>query len=176
LFPPNMLRLFQKLVEQHRHRVYTFAFYYLRDREEAEDVTQDVLLKLWQHLPELEADRLVAWLLRVTRNACHDAFRRNRTYRGMVQDDADGSIQLRAEHSDPDPEELAEASDAKRKIELALKDIADPYRTIVILREIQEMSYEQISEILQMPLNTIKVYLHRGRRMLREQLQEVVAP
>ena len=94
----------------------------------------------------------------------------------MVQNDADGSIQLRAEHSGPDPEEIAESVDAKRKIELALKDVADPYRTILILREIQEMSYEQISEILQMPLNTIKVYLHRGRRMLREQLQEVVSP
>ena len=52
--------------------------------------------------------------------------------------------------------------------------IAEPYRSIVILREVQELKYEEISGAMNLPLNTVKVYLHRGRKMLREQLSEVM--
>jgi RNA polymerase sigma-70 factor, ECF subfamily len=171
-----MLRQFQRLVEEHRHRVYTFASYYLRDRQEAEDVTQEVLLRLWQNLGAVDPGHVQAWLSRVTKNACHDQYRKRQSYQALVQADADGALEVRAASGGPDPQASAESSDTKEKIEQALGRIADPYRTILILREIQDMTYEQISEVLGLPLNTMKVYLHRGRRMLRDQLQEVAPP
>lgn len=168
------MRRFRKLVEEHRHRIYSFAYYYLGNHEEAEDVTQEVLLRLWKNWQRIDRGRLPAWITRVTRNACYDALRKRQAYRALVGEDADGEVADNAATPEPDPEAQAETSDFHQHLERALQQIAEPYRSIVILREIQDLKYEQISEALDMPLNTIKAYLHRGRRMLREQLREVV--
>jgi RNA polymerase sigma-70 factor (ECF subfamily) len=172
----TMMRQFQKLVDEHRHRVHTFAHYYLRNREEAEDVTQDVFLRLWQNLQELDPEHVLAWLMRVTRNACHDVYRKRQTWRGLVQPDSGEAAEERLESWSPGPLADAEASDFQAKMEQALRKLEDPYRTILILREIQDLKYEQIAEMLHLPLNTVKVYLHRGRKRLREELHEVVKP
>ena len=74
------------------------------------------------------------------------------------------------------PERQAEAADFRRHLEEALRDVAEPYRSIVILREIEQLQYEEIATAMAMPLNTVKVYLHRGRRMLRTKLREFVEP
>lgn len=165
-------RRFEKLVHGYQHRVYGFAYYLLGDREEAEDVTQEVLLRLWNHRDGVDEDRVLAWLLRVTRNACVDELRRRTTYHNLVDvnserlDYAAGSGLL--------PDDAAEQADFQERLQHALQQLAEPYRSIVILREIQDMKYEDISEALGLPLNTVKVYLHRGRKMLREQLSEVL--
>src|SRR5258705_114139 len=73
-----MLTAFDDTAHRYRGRVYSFARYLLSNREEAEDVTQEVLLRLWRHQDGLEEERLGSWLLRVTRNACYDLLRRRR--------------------------------------------------------------------------------------------------
>ncbi|HVT18933.1 MAG TPA: sigma-70 family RNA polymerase sigma factor [Thermoanaerobaculia bacterium] len=76
---------FEAAVRRHQRRVYTFARYLLASREEAEDVTQEVLLRLWRHGESLDPEMLTGWLLRVTRNACFDLLRRRRSAgAGMV--------------------------------------------------------------------------------------------
>ena len=69
---------FEEAARRHQRRVYTFAHYFLGNREEAEDVTQEVLLRLWRHADHLEEDGVERWLLTVTRNACYDQLRRRR--------------------------------------------------------------------------------------------------
>lgn len=156
----------------YQHRVYGFAVYFLGNRTEAEDVTQDVLLRLWQHRDTVEESRLLGWLLRVTRNACVDALRRRRVYRNLMTPDDERLGQAAA--GDPTPDDDAEAADFQRHLRRALAQIPDPYRSIVILREVQELKYEEISGAMDLPLNTVKVYLHRGRKMLRQHLSEVL--
>jgi len=168
------MRRFRKLVDKYRHRIYTFAYYCLGSREEAEDVTQEVLLRLWENCQRIDRNRLPGWIVRVTRNACYDALRRRQAYRSVVASDRPGDAVDRAACLEPDPQAQAEASDFRGHLERALSRMAEPYRTIVILREVQDLKYAQISEALGMPLNTIKAYLHRGRRMLRDQLREAV--
>jgi RNA polymerase sigma factor (sigma-70 family) len=164
-----MMQRYQRLVDEHRHRVFTFAAYYLRDLQEAEDVTQEVLLRLWQNLEKLEPDAVAPWLTRVTRNACHDVYRRRRASRESLQ--VGDSLPDTADIA-PNPLASAETSDFQRRLDDALRRIADPYRTILILREVQDLKYEQIAESLELPLNTVKVYLHRGRKLLRDELRE----
>ena len=166
---------FQKLAGRHRDRIYTFASYCLGDREEAEDVTQEVLLRLWHNWERVEEERMGAWLIHVTRNACIDAIRKRTTYRGFVGADPEGEVTARAPSQDPGPMAAVQAADFQRHLERALREVSEPYRSIVILREIQDLKYEEISQALDMPLNTVKVYLHRGRRMLREQLREYMS-
>jgi RNA polymerase sigma-70 factor (ECF subfamily) len=167
-----MLRAFEQTAARHRDRIFTFACYYLGNREEAEDVTQEVLIRLWKNLDSLEEPRIVPWLIHVTRNACIDTLRRRRTYRALVAEDPEGEAMLRVASKIPGPAAVAEASDFRTHVEDALRDLAEPYRSVVILREIQDLKYEEISAALGLPLNTVKVYLHRGRRKLRERLRE----
>lgn len=162
-------RRFERLVHQYQHRVYGFARYFLGRQMLAEDVTQEVLLKLWEHLDEVDEDRLLGWLLRVTRNACVDKVRKNTSYRKVVaQAPEDGLDHALDDGLTPDAE--AEAADFQRHLTRALARLAEPYRSIVILREVQDMKYEEISGAMDLPLNTVKVYLHRARKMLRTEL------
>ena len=78
----------------------------------------------------------------------------------------------RAASGGPSPEELMEASEFQQQLEVALQALPEEHRTIVVLREIQGLKYGEIAGALGLPLNTVKVYLHRGRRALREQLRK----
>ena len=165
---------FQELVREHRDRIYTFAVYSLKNREDAEDVTQEVLIRLWNHWRRLEGAHLRAWIVRVTKNACVDAVRRRQTRHRHEYETEDDELE-RAAGTGPDPERDAEDADFRRQLKAALAELAEPYRSIVILREIQGLAYDEIADSVGKPLNTVKVYLHRGRKMLREQLREVPA-
>lgn len=156
----------------HMDKVYSFAYYYLGNREDAEDVAQEVLIRYWNHRSKLEADGTPAWLNRVTRNACFDQLRRRKTRRAVLDQDGDAKAE-RAPSTGLDPERRATGNDFQRHLKRALTAVPEPYRSVVILREIQDLKYGEIAGRLEMPLNTVKTYLHRGRRQLRELLREV---
>jgi len=167
-----MLDRFRELMEEHQGRVFTFACYYLGNREEAEDVTQEVLLRLWRHLDKVETETAGAWLARVTRNACYDHLRSQRSRRKLF---TEGLNEEMSTASDPGPRPDAGLVtwDVARHLKRALAELDEPYRSIVVLREVRELKYEEISEVMEIPLNTVKTYLHRARRKLREKLREV---
>lgn len=168
-----MVSGFEAAVQRHQRKVYTFARYYLGDSAESEDVTQEVLLKLWQKRREIDDDGQRAWLLKVTRNACFDRLRRRQTATRIFAGDGEEQAAARVPAADPDPEARAAATDFRRHLQQALEELADPMKSIVILREVQGLKYREIADILDVPLSTVRVYLHRGRRRLREQLREV---
>ncbi len=162
------LHEYERRVREHQDRIYGFACYFLGSREDARDITQDVLIRMWDHRDNLDTERLLPWLLRVTRNACIDFTRRGRRTYEVNGEDTD-----RWESTGTSPADQLEQSEGVRLIESAIERVAEPYRSVVILREIQDLKYEEISGAMNMPINTVKVYLHRGRKMLREQLSEV---
>jgi RNA polymerase sigma-70 factor (ECF subfamily) len=166
----NLLQ-YERQVRQHQHRVYGLAVYLLGDREEAEDVTQEVWLRLWHHRHEVDEAHLPGWLLRVTRNACIDALRRRKVYRALVRTDSDGVHRTADPGRAPDDETASTLF--REHLERALRQLKEPHRSIVILRELHDMKYEEISEALGLPLNTVKVYLHRARKTLRKLMSEV---
>ena len=170
-FTPKGYRQFEKLVAAHQHRVYGYACYLLGEGQDAEEVTQDALLRLWDHLSTVDPERVLGWLLRVTRNLCFDRLRKRRSETSRVVV-ADETVEA-AGCYDPTPDADLEAADFQTSLRRALDRLAEPYRSIVVLREVQDLTYDSIAEALDLPLNTVKVYLHRGRRMLRESLMQV---
>lgn len=165
---------FTKLVDQHRHRIYTFAYYHLGNREEAEDVSQEVLIRLWKNWQNIHTDGIPAWITRVTRNACIDALRKRNRYKAMVVTEENCESRLETAAGGGGRQSVLEAIEFQDRLEKALANLDEPYKTIVILREIQEMSYEEISHTVEMPLNTVKVYLHRGRKALRDEMRQIL--
>ncbi len=163
---------FEHQVKRYQQRVYGFAYHYLGSREEAEDVTQEVFIRFWNNRADIDEAQPLGWLLRVTRNAAVDAIRRRNTYRRNVSTNSE--MLDYAEGHTASPARDAEDADFRKHLEVALDQMEEPYRSIVILREIQDLKYQEISETLELPLTTVKVYLHRGRKMLRQQLHEVL--
>lgn len=169
-----MRRRFEHLAQEYQHRIYSYAAYCTGDEAEAQDVTQEVLLKLWRNLDKVQEPGVWPWLVRVTRNASIDVLRKRSAYRRLVEEDPEGEATARLPSRVRSPEEMVEEGDFDAHLRRALSDLAEPYRSIVVLREIQDYRYEEISAALELPLNTVKVYLHRGRRKLREALRGYV--
>jgi RNA polymerase sigma-70 factor (ECF subfamily) len=166
-------RRFEAAVERHQRRVFTLAWYLLSDREEAEDVTQDVLIQMWRGGGRIAPERLETWLLRVTRNASYDRLRHRRSaakvFAADPADEATGTVAA----DGPSPEHVAGGSEVGQRVYTALTELREPVKSIVILREIQGLSYQAIADVLELPVSTVRVSLYRGRRRLRELLKEV---
>ena len=171
LTPPRPVDSFEQQVHQYQDRIYGFACSFLKDQAAAQDVTQDVFIKYWEHYDDIDEDRALGWLMRVTRNACIDVFRKRKTRRRSVTVNSENLD--RAESVQPSPHADAEATDFEEHLNEALDRINEPYRSVVMLREIQNLKYKEIANALDMPINTVKVYIHRGRKKLRKQLAEV---
>ena len=164
--------VFDAAVDRHSRRVFTLAVYLLGDREEAEDVTQDVLVRLWRKGHQVDPERIGSWLVRVTKNACVDAIRRRGSgIRGVT--DVRHEALPEVPSNIPGPEALAKSSQLGGRILDALEKLSEPHRSVVILREVQGLSYQEIGDALEIPVSSVRVTLHRGRRRLREELEEV---
>jgi len=159
-----MRALYQQAIDQHRHRVYSFAQYSLRVREDAEDVTQEVFIKLWQHWRKVDHAKLSAWLMRVAHNAVIDHVRKQRPQQANL----DRYAEVEEQAAEQTEESRRDQDVFKRHLQAAIRELNDPFRSIVIMRDIQGMSYEEIQGSLELSASQVKVYLHRARRKLRE--------
>lgn len=159
-----MLAQYQQAITQHRQRVFSFAHYSLRAKEDAEDITQEVFIKLWQHWQKIDHSKLGAWLMRVAHNAVIDHVRKQKNVASQTDDYAEPEEQA----AEVLTEQQVDDGRFKEELMASIKLLDDPFRSIIILRDIQGMSYSDIQHTLDMSESQVKVYLHRGRRKLRE--------
>ena len=155
---------YQQAIEQHRQRVYSFAHYSLRAKEDAEDVTQEVFIKLWQHWQKIDHSKLGGWLMRVAHNAVIDHVRRQRSGEANL----DHYVDVDDQAGSGNQEAKFDQEIFKQQLQLAIKTLDDPFRSIIIMRDVQGLSYAEIQASLEMSESQVKVYLHRGRRKLRD--------
>lgn len=162
---------FRILCQRHSDEIYRFARSLLANQADAEDATQEVLLRLWNHLPKMYPFNLRAWLLRTTRCYCLDEIRR-RCHRAapMLLDE-----EILAEQ----PDELAVnpsiAADSSFRLEQArrlLLKLPENLRSVFVLYEVNGLRYREIAEVLEMPINSVKVYLSRAREKLANLVNE----
>ncbi|MEX0962430.1 MAG: RNA polymerase sigma factor [Pseudohongiellaceae bacterium] len=162
-----MRALYQQAIDLYRQRVFSFAHYSLRVREDAEDVTQEVFIKLWQNWQKIDHEKLGAWLMRVAHNSVIDHVRKQRGQ----QDNLDKFAEVEEQVGEDFDESGRDQDSFKRHLQSAIKALDDPFRSIVIMRDIQGLSYEEIQGSLDLSTSQVKVYLHRARRKLRENTQ-----
>ncbi len=154
------------LVREHADLVYRVALRVTGAPDDAADAAQDALVKVWRGIEAVDPERRRAWAARVARNASLDLIRRRSVRpRPGAFDPAP-----EPEASDPLPDSDAEASDLRTCLARAVGTLSEPYRSILVLREIEGLAYAEIADALDLPLNTLKVYLLRARRRVREAL------
>jgi RNA polymerase sigma-70 factor, ECF subfamily len=170
---------FRLLVKRYQDRVYNLAFRLLGSSEDARDAAQDTFIRVFSALPRFEVDRPFApWLFRIATNACYGRLRERQPpmvfLDALAVEEADtllaASTAVRSGTGDPQ-EELARSL-RDEEIRRAVLALPEPYRTAALLRFMEEMSYDEIAQALEMPLGTVKTCLHRARRRLREALAE----
>lgn len=158
---------YQQVVIDQKDRLFSFAAHLLRDREEARDIAQEALVRLWQHVdavPDQPSAR--AWLMRTAHHLCIDRIRQRK---GRPECDAETTIpNLQA--PDSTPEQHVGGRQIGGKIASALQRLTERDRALVLMREVHQMSYEEIATAMGMPLGTLKAALHRARERCRQEL------
>ena len=156
------------LLRQHADLVYRVALRVTGTPADAADAAQEALVKVWRGIEGVPTDRQRAWAARVARNASLDLLRRRsaRPAPGLAEAVAEPLA------CDPLPDDAAEAGELRAQLARAVGALDEPYRSILVLREIEGLAYAEIADALDLPLNTLKVYLMRARRRVRQSVAD----
>ena len=165
----------EMLVRQHQGRVFGIAMTYVSDPDEARDLAQDIFVRVYRNIDGCrEADRFLPWLIRIARNASIDHLRRRKA-RPPAQDiPADEAWSLAADG--PSPEDTSEESSRRRLVAAALQKLSDINREIILLKDMQGMNLEDIAQMLELPLGTVKSRSSRARVELAEVVRDMMTP
>lgn len=163
---------FARLVALHEKKVYNLALRMCGNPEDAWDTAQEAFLSAWRGLPSFRGEAgFSTWLYRLTSNAAIDLLRRTKRQRGESSLD-DEALGIDAVDRTPSPQERAEESELRGAVTAGLARLSDSHRQALVLREVQELSYEEIAQVLEVNLGTVKSRISRARSALRKILQE----
>lgn len=169
------------LLEQHRQRFFNIAIRMVGHREEAAEVTQDAMLKILKGIDSYQGQAaLTTWMTRIVMNTAISHLRKRRLRR-TVSLDAPGTadaerpavIQTQlADHREPMPDQSVQQQELIRCLQDAISRLDTDFHSVLVLRDIEQMDYRQISEVLQIPVGTVKSRLFRARLSLRREMLE----
>jgi RNA polymerase sigma-70 factor (ECF subfamily) len=165
---------FAELVDLYKDRIYHLAYRMLGNLHEAEDMVQETFMRVYTNLYRYdEAHKFSTWIYRIGTNVCIDRLRKRKAVYSLDaelgdSEGADGYAMLPGNEDTPETEYLL--SETQQHIREAIDKLPEKYKSVVILRYLHDLSLQEISEVLDMPITTIKTRVHRGREYLRKKL------
>ena len=161
------------IVQRYRRKVFNVAYKFVGRHDEAEDLTQDIFLKIYKALATFDRRaNFQTWLISISRNLCIDHYRSVRKERETVDRRVDPST-LAPVAKGPDPLGRLERSDRRLMLRQAMLELPTTLRSAVLLRDIQEFSYQEIASQLDLPEGTVKSRINRGRHELARQIRKL---
>ena len=161
------------IVDRHRRKVFNLAYKFVGRHDEAEDLTQDIFVKIFKALHTFDRRaNFQTWLISISRNLCIDHYRSVRKERATMARDVDAS-ELTPASRERGPLAQLEQSDLKEIIRRAMAELPDALRVAVTLRDLQEYSYQEIADQLHLPEGTVKSRINRGRIELARQIRRI---
>lgn len=171
---------FEKLIVEHEQRIYAICLRMLGNEQEAYDAAQEVCLKVWRQLPQFEShSKLSTWLYRITTNQCLDHLRKQKRkqevsfYKYIGEEEREATYEETTENPIGTYIEEVALQDV---IAQALSQLKSEYRILIVLRDMQGYSYEQISNHLDLPVGTVKSRISRARQKLKKILMQNKEP
>ena len=163
---------FNFLVDQHKSRIFNYALYMLRNRMDAEDITQEVMIRTWQNINKFNFSAAKAWIMRTTHNLCIDYLRKNQlNYQREMPIDNEKENYLEDKSNEGNPANVTNKKMIATKIKSAIENLPEKLKSPFVLYELEGFKYREISKILDIPLNTVKVNLLRARKHLQKELK-----
>lgn len=166
---------FAELVDLYKDRLFHLGYRMLSNRHEAEDVVQETFLRVYKNWSRYdEKQKFSTWIYRIATNLCIDRLRKRKPNYYLDaemndQEGMDGYTLIPGDERTPETEYLL--SETQQTIHRAIEGLPAKYRSVIVLRYLQEMSLQEISDVLDMPVTTVKTRVHRGREFLRKKLE-----
>lgn len=168
---------FEELMDSYFKRIYSIAYRMAGNADDASDMTQEIMIKLYRNIKAFSGNsRFSTWVYRVATNTCLDELKKLRRHSSYSIDSGieteEGNIAAEIEDTAPTPEQRAEQSELKNLVAKALNKLGDEHKTVIILRDIQGLSYDEIARILGCSEGTVKSRISRGRAKLKNVLEK----
>ena len=171
-------KAFEVLLKKYRNLVFTIMMKMVRKPQEAEDLTQEAFMKAFRSLSSFNNEfAFSTWLMKIATNNCIDFLRKRKLRTYSINEPVqykDEKIEMELPDHEPGPEKHLLQSEQKRIIEEAIDQLPERYRYVILLRHKEEKSYEEIAEILDLPLGTVKAQIFRAREILNQKLKEIL--
>lgn len=176
---------FEQLISQYQRKVYNQAYRLTGNYEDASDIAQEAFLRVYSSLPEFRGDSSFAtWLNRIVGNACLDELRKRKRQRvasldePVFTDEGEMDRQLAVADTADGPEQALERVEVQRAVQQSIHALDEEYRVVVVMRDLQGYSYNEIADMLGINLGTVKSRLNRARAALQKKLAdlELLAP
>ncbi len=163
---------FEKLVSCYEKKVYSLCYHYVGNQEDALDMAQEAFVRVYQNLEKFRFDATFStWIYRLTVNTCLDFIRKERKNNTVSLDKkiitAEGEITREIVDDRILPLEELEKKELREEVKEALRSLPQEQRTVIILKDFQELSYEEISSVLKIPIGTVRSRISRGRIKLK---------
>ena len=164
------------LIQQYKNKIYTYSLYMLKNRMDADDVTQEVMIRIWQNIDKFNILAAKTWIIKTTNNLCIDYLRkRSIAVNREFEIDEFFEDTYSKNHNSENPYLITHFKMVASKVKEAIQRLPENLRSVFVLYEIEEMKYEEISKALDLPINSVKVYLLRARKKLQEELKDYEA-
>ncbi|HEX4056172.1 MAG TPA: sigma-70 family RNA polymerase sigma factor [Tepidisphaeraceae bacterium] len=163
----ELVNRFRQKVLTHLDEAYNLARWLTRDRHDAEDIVQEACLRALRGFGNFRGDDARAWLLTIVRNTCYTWLKRQRTRDTAVDVDTDVDT---VESASADPFSVLSRNLQSEQLRAAVEDLPVEFREVIVLKDLQGMSYREIAKIVAVPIGTVMSRLARGRRRLAERL------
>ncbi|HEU0013534.1 MAG TPA: sigma-70 family RNA polymerase sigma factor [Longimicrobium sp.] len=176
-------KAYRELLGRYERPVFSIIYRMIRDREQAEDLAQETFVRVFNNIGRYDPRyKFSSWIFKIATNLTIDWIRRKEVdtvsidgSRNALSADEIEATSITVVSRDENPEELLEAKQLGSEIESAIGKLRPEYRAAILLRHVDGREYQEIAEILSLPLGTVKTYIHRGRNELREHLAHLRA-
>lgn len=174
-------KAYRELLGRYQRPVFSIIYRMIRDREQAEDLAQETFVRVFNNIDRYDPRyKFSSWIFKIATNLTIDWIRRKELdtvsidgSRNAVTAEQIEATSITIASQDENPEELLEAKELGEEIEGAISKLRPEYKAAILLRHVEGREYQEIAEILSLPLGTVKTYIHRGRNELRDQLQHL---
>lgn len=175
-FQNGNLQVFEELIKPHEKKIYNIALKLVKNEQDAYDLAQESLIKIYKSLNRFEyKSNFSTWIYRIAYNTSIDYLRKNNNngWTMSLDEENENGVKFEVEDTLPTPEEIFEMKITKELIKEAVDKLDDTQRAVVVLRDVEGLSYEEISEVTDLNIGTVKSRINRGRKKLQETLIEL---
>ncbi|HHY83600.1 MAG TPA: sigma-70 family RNA polymerase sigma factor [Clostridiales bacterium] len=169
------LQAFEELISTYEKKIYNYCLRMTNSREDAEDLTQEVFVRVYKSIKTFKgSSQLATWIYRIAHNVCIDKYRKSKASVVSISQlkNQEDEREIELPSRSPSPEDHVIRSEQQKLLLQCINRLKPEYRSVIILRDIQHYSYEEISDILNVPLGTVKSHINRARAALREAVRQ----